>query len=50
MVVSCQCHALAALYPQGKGPPVCIGQEAAWDTELVWTQRVEENSLASAGD
>jgi hypothetical protein len=28
----------------GKGPPVPTGQEAGWVPELVWTQRLEENS------
>jgi hypothetical protein len=36
--VSGQRHAPAALYPQGKGPPVPIGCEAGWAPELVWTQ------------
>jgi hypothetical protein len=30
----------------GKGPPVPIVQEPGW----AWTQRLEENSFASAGD
>jgi hypothetical protein len=34
----------------GKGPPVPIVQEAGWAPELVWTQRIEEKSSASAGD
>jgi hypothetical protein len=34
----------------GKGPPVPIVQEAGWAPELVWTQRSEEKSIASAGD
>jgi hypothetical protein len=38
-----------ALTP-GKGPPVPIVQEAGWAPEPVWTQRVEENSSAPAGD
>jgi hypothetical protein len=29
---------------------VPIGQEAGWAPEPVWTQRLEEKSLASAGD
>jgi hypothetical protein len=33
-----------------KGPPVPIGQEAGWDPEPVWTQRLEEISSASVGD
>jgi hypothetical protein len=36
--------------PPGKGPPVPIVQEAGWDPEPVWTQRLEEKSFASAGD
>jgi hypothetical protein len=36
--------------PLGKGPMGPIGQEAGWAPELVWTQRLEENPLASAGD
>jgi len=43
---SCSGHTL----PPGKGPPVPIGQEAGWAPEPVWTQRLEENSIASAGD
>jgi hypothetical protein len=35
--------------PLGKGPPVPIGQEAGWVPEPVWTQRLEEKPLASAG-
>jgi hypothetical protein len=34
----------------GKGPPVPIVQEAGWAPEPVSIQRVEDNSLASAGD
>jgi hypothetical protein len=36
--------------PLGKGRPVPIVQEAGWAPELVWTQRLEERSLASDGD
>jgi hypothetical protein len=36
--------------PPGKGPPVPIVQEAGWVPEPVWTQRLEEKSLAFAGD
>jgi hypothetical protein len=36
--------------PPGKGSPVPIVQEAGWASEPVWTQRLEEKSLASAGD
>jgi hypothetical protein len=34
----------------GKGPPVPIVQEAGWAPELIWTQRLEENPFAPAGD
>jgi hypothetical protein len=34
----------------GKGPPVPIVQEAGWAPEPVWTQRLEEKSLASTRD
>jgi hypothetical protein len=44
--VSCPGRAL----PPGKGPPVPIVQEANWASELVWTQRLEEKSFASARD
>jgi hypothetical protein len=37
-------------YPPRKGPPVHIGQEVEWSSELAWTQRLEEKSFASAGD
>jgi hypothetical protein len=33
--------------PPGKEPPVPIVQEAGWDPEPVWTQRLEEKSSAS---
>jgi hypothetical protein len=36
--------------PPGKGPPVPIVQEAGWASEPVWTQRLEEKSMTSAGD
>jgi hypothetical protein len=36
--------------PPGKGPPVPIVQEAGWDPETVWTQRLEEKSFAPAED
>jgi hypothetical protein len=48
--VSGQRHAPAALLPPGKGPPVPVVQEAGWASEPVWTQRIEEKSLAPAGD
>jgi hypothetical protein len=44
-----QRHALAALYPWGKDPGTHCA-EAGWAPEPVWTQRLEEKSLASAGD
>jgi hypothetical protein len=47
--VSGQRHAPAALYFQGKGPPVPIGQEAGWAPDPVWTQRIEENPLSLPG-
>jgi hypothetical protein len=34
--------------PPGKGPPIPIVQEAERASELVWTQRREEKSFASA--
>jgi hypothetical protein len=36
--------------PPWKGPPVPIVWEAGWAPKPVWTQRLEEKSLASAGD
>jgi hypothetical protein len=36
--------------PPGKGPQVPTVQEAGWAPEPVWTQSLEEKSLASAGD
>jgi hypothetical protein len=36
--------------PPGIGHPVPTVQEAGWDPESVWTQRLEEKFLASAGD
>jgi hypothetical protein len=44
--VSCPGRAL----PLGIGPPVPIGYEAGWASELVWTQRLEGKSCTSAGD
>jgi hypothetical protein len=35
------CRAL----PPGKGPPVPIVQEAAWVSEPLWTQKLEEKSF-----
>jgi hypothetical protein len=46
MGVSGQRHAPAALFHPGKGPPVPIGQEDGWAPEPVWTQRLEEKSVA----
>jgi hypothetical protein len=48
--VSGQRHALVAIYPRGKDPQVPIAQEAGRDLEPVWTQRLEEKSLAYARD
>jgi hypothetical protein len=45
--VSGQRHSPAALYPQGKDPPP---QEAGWASELVWTDRLQEQFFSSAGD
>jgi hypothetical protein len=38
---------LGRALPAGKGLPVPIVQEAGWDPEPVWTQRLEEKSFAS---
>jgi hypothetical protein len=35
--------------PPGKDHPLPIVQEAGWFSELVWKQRLEEKSFASAG-
>jgi hypothetical protein len=43
---SCPSRAL----PPGTGPLVPIAQEAGWTPEPVWIQRIEEKSLAPAGD
>jgi hypothetical protein len=49
MAVSGQRHAPAALYPRGKDH--CTHCTGGWVVqEPVWTQRLEEKSLASAGD
>jgi hypothetical protein len=48
--MSGQRHAPAALYTQGKDPPVPIAQESGWAPESVWTQRLEEKSFAPAGN
>jgi hypothetical protein len=34
--------------PPGKGPLVPTAQEAGWASDPVWTQKLEEKSLASA--
>jgi hypothetical protein len=49
MGVSGQRHAPAALYPRDRSL-VPIGQDTGWDSEPVWTQRLEEKSFASAED
>jgi hypothetical protein len=36
--------------PLEKGPPVPNGEEVGWASELVWTQKLEEKSFASAGN
>jgi hypothetical protein len=50
MGVSGQRHASAALYPQGKDPPVPIGKKAGSASEPVWTLGLEEKSSAPVGD
>jgi hypothetical protein len=50
MGVSGQRHAPAAFLSPGKGSPVFIVQKAGWAPEPVWTQRLEEKSVAPAGD
>jgi hypothetical protein len=49
MEMSGQRQAPAALYPR-EWTPVPIWLEAGWISELVWTQRLEGKSFASAGD
>jgi hypothetical protein len=49
MGVSSQRHAPAALLPPGKGPPVPMVQEAGWAPGPVWTQMIEEKSVAPPG-
>jgi hypothetical protein len=49
MGVSGQHHVLATC-DSGKDKPVPNGYEAGWASELVWTQRLDEKSFASAGD
>jgi hypothetical protein len=42
---------LAALYPPEKGPPrYPLGRRLGGPQDMVWTQRLEEKSFASAGD
>jgi hypothetical protein len=48
MEVSVQLHPSAAL-PQGKEPPVLIGQEAGWAPGPVWTLWRREESLVPVG-
>jgi hypothetical protein len=50
MGVSGQRHAPGRALPPGKGAPVPIVQEAGWDPEPVWTQRLDKKSFAPAGD
>jgi hypothetical protein len=38
------------LFAFGNGSTVPTGEEAGWASELVWTQRLEEKSFASARD
>jgi hypothetical protein len=49
MGMSGQRHAPAVLY-HWEESPVPIGYEAGWASELVLTQRLEEESFASDGD
>jgi hypothetical protein len=37
-------------FTPASGPLEPIGQEAGWEPEPVWTQRLEEKSFASSGD
>jgi hypothetical protein len=37
-------------HPEEMTPPVPIGYESGWASELVWTQRLEEKSLVSVWD
>jgi hypothetical protein len=48
MGASGQRHARPRFTPW-KGPPVPTVQEAVWDPEPVWTERLQEKSFASAG-
>jgi hypothetical protein len=50
MGVSGQRHTLATLNPPGKGSLVPIVQDAGWVPESVWTQRLEEKTLAFASN
>jgi hypothetical protein len=47
--VSGQRHAPTTIHP-GKGPPVAIGYEAVWTSELVWTPKLWENPLPLLGN
>jgi hypothetical protein len=49
MRVSGHLHDPDALFTPKKGLPVPIKQEAEWASELVWTQRLEENPLPLPG-
>jgi hypothetical protein len=49
MGVSGHLHSLPP-FTTGKGPNVPIGSEAGWASELVWTQRLEEESFACVED
>jgi hypothetical protein len=44
------CRAVEPTMMMMKGPSVPIGQEAGCASELVWTQRLEENFFNAAGD
>jgi hypothetical protein len=48
--MSGQRHASAALYPRGKDSRYPLDRKLGGASELLWTQRVEEKSFASAGD
>jgi hypothetical protein len=48
--VSGQRHAPVALYPRGKDPRYPLYREDGGGPEPVWTQRLEETFLVSAGN
>jgi hypothetical protein len=51
MGVRGQRHAQAAIYARGKDSRYTLDRkETAWNSELVWTKRIEEKSFSSAGD